>query len=100
MYFKIDIHVTIKKSLNKNFKTKNSMKTVSNTINPSLKKKKYLQRYFEKKASSNWSTSSCLSSDPQFKGYKIPKLPNIPKRYIFYVTKQNIFIAEKCIQEE
>ena len=75
------------------------MKTVINTNNSSLKKKKNLQRYFEKKASSNWSSSSCLSSDPQFKGYKIPKIPNIPKRYIFYVTKQNIFKAEKCIQD-
>ena len=66
------------------------------------KARKNLQQKFERLISSNWSTSSCLTTDPQFKGYKIPKLPNVSNRirYTFFVTKQNIFKAEKFIQEE
>ena len=74
----------------------------SNCNKRSENTRKNLQRYFERLASSNWSTSSCLTTDPQFKGYKIPKLPEISKckKYIFYVSKQNIFTAKKYIQEE
>ena len=59
----------------------------------SYRQKNNLQRNFEKMASSNWSTSSCLSTYPQFKGYKIPKLPKMPKCLIIYFYCKKV----KCI---
>ena len=55
-----------------------------------LKQKRIVrQRKFEKFASSNWATSSCLTLDPKLKGYKIPKIAKISKcLVIFFICKK------------